>query len=167
MSLENFEKDLIKKASRIIRLSVGLLILTAGGIFFHMVFPNFFEAQPKQEVAASALIEIDPNRIENGIHVRTGLIDAQGMMSVVNNCTNCHSSKIITQNRMTTEGWNTTIKWMQETQNLWDLGTEQEVIVNYLVTNYPLKKKGRRENLTAALIGMNWIINIVRLCASI
>ncbi len=152
MSLENFEKDLIKKASRIIRLSVVLLILTAGGIFFHMVFPNFFEAQPKQEVAASALIEIDPNRIENGIHVRTGLIDAQGMMSVVNNCTNCHSSKIITQNRMTTEGWNTTIKWMQETQNLWDLGTEQEVIVNYLVTNYPLKKKGRRENLT----GIDW-----------
>ena len=152
MSLENFEKDLIKKASRIIRLSVGLLILTAGGIFFHMVYPNFFEAQPKQEVAASALIEIDPNRIENGIHVRTGLIDAKGMMSVVNNCTNCHSSKIITQNRMTTEGWNTTIKWMQETQNLWDLGTDQEVIVNYLVTNYPLKKKGRRENLS----GIDW-----------
>lgn len=152
MSLENFEEDLIKKASRVIRRSVGLLILTAGGIFFHLVYPNFFEAQPKQETATSTLIEIDPNRIENGIHVRTGLIDAKGMMSVVNNCTNCHSSKIITQNRMTTEGWNTTIKWMQETQNLWDLGDDQEVIVNYLVTNYPLKKKGRRENLS----GIDW-----------
>lgn len=152
MSLENFEKELIKKASRIIRLSVGLLILTAGGIFYHKVYPNFFEAQPKQETATITSVENDPNRIENGIHVRTGLIDAEGMMSVVNNCTNCHSSKIITQNRMTAEGWNTTIKWMQETQNLWDLGTDQEVIVNYLVTNYPLKKKGRRENLS----GIEW-----------
>ena len=152
MPIENFEKDLIKKATRIIRLSAGLLTLTAGGLFFHMVYPDFFETQPKQETATSTLIEIDADRIENGIHVRTGLIDAKGMMSVVNNCTNCHSSKIITQNRMTTEGWNTTIKWMQETQNLWDLGTDQEVIVNYLVTNYPLKKKGRRENLS----GIDW-----------
>ncbi len=43
--------------------------------------------------------------------------------------------------------WNATIKWMQETQNLGDLGENQEVIVNYLVTNYPPKEIGRRENL--------------------
>ena len=49
---------------------------------------------------------------------------------------------------MTAEGWNATIKWMQETQNLWDLGEKQEVIVNYLVSNYPFKKKGRRQNLS-------------------
>ena len=40
------------------------------------------------------------------------------------------------------------IKWMQETQNLWGLGKNQEVIVNYLVTNYPPIKKGRRMGLT-------------------
>ena len=45
---------------------------------------------------------------------------------------------------MNTEGWNTTIKWMQETQNLWDLGGNQEIIVNYLVKNYPPIAKGRR-----------------------
>jgi len=67
---------------------------------------------------------------------------------VVNNCTSCHSSKLIIQNRMNTESWNATIKWMQETQNLWPLGKNQEVIVNYLVTNYPPKAKGRRENLS-------------------
>ena len=50
---------------------------------------------------------------------------------------------------MTAERWDETIKWMQETQNLWDLGENQEVIVNYLVTNYPPKKSsGRRANLT-------------------
>ena len=48
---------------------------------------------------------------------------------------------------MSAEGWNTTIKWMQETQNLWDLGANQEVIVNYLVKNYPVTHKGRRGRL--------------------
>ena len=42
---------------------------------------------------------------------------------------------------MNAERWNTTIEWMQETQNLWDLGGNQEIIVNYLVKNYPVQKK--------------------------
>lgn len=89
----------------------------------------------------------DPNRIENGIHLRTGLKDTTGLMTVVNNCTACHSAEIIMQNRMNKEGWASTIKWMQETQNLWDLGENEAVIINYLVTNYPPTKKGRREVL--------------------
>ena len=90
----------------------------------------------------------DEDKIENGIHLRTGLIEAEGLMTVVNNCTNCHSSKLVTQNRMSAESWNATIKWMQKTQNLWDLGGNQEIIVNYLVKNYPVKAKGRRSILT-------------------
>ena len=99
-------------------------------------------------LVAIAPVELDEDRIENGIHVRTGLVDSDGLMLVVNNCTNCHSAKLVTQNRMTAERWNATIKWMQETQNLWDLGRNQEVIVNYLVTNYPPKSIGRRVVLT-------------------
>ena len=82
--------------------------------------------------------------IENGVHVSTGLIANEGVMLVVQNCTSCHSSKMITQNRATKEGWRSMIKWMQQTQNLWDLGSNEEKIVNYLATNYPPQKKGRR-----------------------
>lgn len=92
--------------------------------------------------------EEDEDKIENGIHVRTGLIEAEGLMEVVNNCTNCHSAKLVTQNRMNKERWIATIRWMQETQNLWELGGNEEIIVNYLVSNYPPIKKGRREILT-------------------
>ena len=88
--------------------------------------------------------EDDPNRIENGIHVRTGLLEAPGLTETVNNCTTCHSAKLVVQNRMSKERWHATIRWMQETQNLWDLGADEEVIVNYLVANYPPNKKGRR-----------------------
>ena len=62
------------------------------------------------------------DRIENGIHVRTGLVDAPGLRETVNNCTSCHSAKLVIQNRMSAERWHATIRWMQETQNLWPLG---------------------------------------------
>jgi hypothetical protein len=145
------EDKYLKKVNRLIRVFSGLIILGLFLIPAYLTFPDLFEVKPETEVAVTVPVEVevevDENRIENGIHVRTGFVDAEGLMIVVGNCTSCHSSKIILQNRMDTEGWNTTIKWMQETQNLWDLGKNQEVIVNYLVTNYPLKVKGRRENL--------------------
>ncbi|MDH7445142.1 monoheme cytochrome C [Aquimarina sp. 2201CG14-23] len=93
------------------------------------------------------MIEGD-DTIENGIHLRTGLVEAEGLMEVVNNCTNCHSSQLVIQNRMSKERWIETIRWMQKTQNLWDLGGNEAIIVNYLVSNYPPPKKGRREVLT-------------------
>ena len=89
----------------------------------------------------------DWNRIENGIHVRTGLKEDEGLMAVVTHCTACHSAQLVMQNRMNEERWNATIRWMQETQNLWDLGENQQIIVDYLVRNYPPTEKGRRENL--------------------
>jgi len=88
------------------------------------------------------------NDIVDGIHVRTGLIDDEGLLIVIGNCTACHSAQLITQNRMNKEQWDATIRWMQESQNLWDLGDNQEVIVNYLVKNYPVVSKGRRQNLS-------------------
>ncbi|WP_295983883.1 monoheme cytochrome C [uncultured Algibacter sp.] len=138
----------VKKVYRLLMLLFALFVITGGGLIYYMVNPGVFDFMSKAETVAVAPKEVDEDRIENGIHVRTGLVDAEGLMTVVNNCTNCHSSKLVTQNRMNTERWNETIKWMQETQNLWGLGKNQEVIVNYLVTNYPPIKKGRRMVLT-------------------
>lgn len=95
-----------------------------------------------------AIDEVDPEIIENGIHLRTGLIEADGLQTVITNCTTCHSSKLIIQNRMGEEQWNATIRWMQKTQGLWPLGNNQKIIVDYLVKNYPPIEKGRRPVLT-------------------
>lgn len=86
--------------------------------------------------------------IKNKVHVPTGLAEGDGLAEVINNCTNCHSAKLITQNRMSREMWLGSIRWMQETQNLWDLGKNEEVILNYLSTHYAPEEKGRREPLT-------------------
>lgn len=105
-----------------------------------------------QDDLYSKILEDDANRIENGIHVRTGLVDAPGLTETVNNCTTCHSAKLILQNRMNKERWHATIRWMQETQNLWPLGANENIIVNYLVANYPPQEKGRR----AVLKNIDW-----------
>ncbi len=108
---------------------------------------SIFKNQAPAEEVVLITDEDDFDKIENGIHVRTGFIDAPGLMETVNNCTNCHSSKLVLQNRMNKERWAATIKWMQETQNLWDLGKNEAIIIDYLVENYPPKEMGRRENL--------------------
>lgn len=119
---------------------IGILILFIGGLYLFVQSNNKPQNIPDVQV-------VDGNEIENGIHVRTGLREGEGLMVVVAHCTACHSAQLIIQNRMNKERWNATIRWMQETQNLWPLGAQQEVIVDYLVKNYPVYKKGRRENL--------------------
>jgi len=134
----------IQKAERLIKIAILLLSFATCILLVLIVDPHltFFDSK------TVTVTKIDEDKIENGIHVRTGFKDAEGLMTVVNNCTNCHSAKLVIQNRMNKERWDATIKWMQETQNLWDLGENQEIIVNYLVANYPATEKGRRENLT-------------------
>ena len=143
-------KKFKQQVRAIYRLFVGLFALfaiTAITILYLLSNPTLF--QKKEPIQEYVVVpeEDDFDKIENGIHVRTGLVEAEGLMTVVNNCTNCHSALLVTQNRMNEERWISTIRWMQETQNLWDLGKNEEIIVNYLVTNYPPVKKGRREIL--------------------
>ena len=129
-----------------------LLLLVAIGLFsstcYYYLDPQLTILQPKNQEEP---IE-DINLIKDGIHVSTGLIANEGVMLVVQNCTSCHSSKMITQNRATKEGWRSMIKWMQQTQNLWDLGANEEKIIDYLAANYPPQKKGRR----AILKNIEW-----------
>ena len=141
-----------KQAKAIYRLMVGLFAifgLMVAVILFIMVDPDLstFKGSSVETTYVAVPEEDDYDKIENGIHLRTGLKDAEGLMTVVNNCTNCHSAQLVIQNRMNRERWKATILWMQETQNLWDLGKNEDIIVDYLVSNYPPKKKGRREIL--------------------
>ena len=141
----NEYQKLIKKAERLAYLALFTLVLSLGLLYFKVYDPTFsvFKNTTKEFV-----VKIDEDAIENGIHIRTGFIEDAGLMTVVNNCTNCHSAKLVIQNRMDATRWNATIKWMQETQNLWALGDNQKIIVDYLVKNYPPIDKGRRESLT-------------------
>ena len=155
--MENQEERLKNSFKQIRHLTVVIVVffmVMAIILIYVLIDPNLSSFTSNEEKSSiseySTIPEIDDadfNKIENGIHIRTGFIDGDGLMLVVNNCTNCHSAKLVTQNRMSKERWLATIRWMQETQNLWDLGKNEEPIVNYLATYYAPTKKGRRQNL--------------------
>ncbi|MDA0193948.1 MAG: monoheme cytochrome C [Bacteroidetes bacterium] len=86
-----------------------------------------------KEYKASALSELPPG---------------QGKEQVIANCVHCHSSKLIAQNQATREGWLGMIRWMQKTQGLWPLGSNEETILDYLGNNFSPQNKGRRAPLT-------------------
>lgn len=87
------------------------------------------------------------SQVEDGVHVPSGLKAGKGLESVLVFCISCHSSKLITQNRATEEGWLSMIHWMYETQNLPQLGDHEPIIVSYLAKNYAPEEVGRRKKL--------------------
>ncbi|MAZ28480.1 MAG: monoheme cytochrome C [Cytophagaceae bacterium] len=145
----------MKKDVKMRKTTKGIISIVVLGILGVVVFLLFSEKEERpapEDEYEFAVQEVDPAEIKDGIHTPTGLKNGDGLNIVINNCTNCHSAKLIMQNRMNAERWAKTIDWMQATQNLWDLGDNEEIIINYLVTNYPPERKGRR----AALKDIEW-----------
>ncbi|WP_420461027.1 hypothetical protein [Neolewinella sp.] len=71
-----------------------------------------------------------------GVDTLTGLIAQGDYLLVKGNCLACHSSKLITQNRATREGWLRMIRWMQHKHGLQDLGDREGPILDYLAEHY-------------------------------
>jgi cytochrome c5 len=94
---------------------------------------------PEPQVAVASGAELDPV---------TGLKMTEHWEIVRANCTACHSSKLITQQRGTAQQWLTMIRWMQEKQNLWQFDpVTEENIISYLAENYPPSDAQRRAAL--------------------
>ena len=132
--------------------SLILLVMIAAGIIVAMVLfrdsahrnedpKPLANRQPLQEIASAT----DVNEVDaNGIHVLSGLKFGPGIEVVQSQCLSCHSSKLITQNRATRDGWEEMIRWMQATQGLGPLGTQEPVILDYLATFYAPENEHRR-----------------------
>jgi cytochrome c5 len=101
--------------------------------------------------AAQAVVVAEPE-----IDPVTGFKMTGDWELVRGNCTACHSSKLITQQRGTAQQWLTMIRWMQKKQNLWqfDPGTESRIIA-YLADNYPPDAAQRRAAIPSELMPPN------------
>ena len=83
----------------------------------------------------------------------TGLILAPGWELVAAHCGACHSHALVTAQRGDAEFWRSTIRWMQKTQNLWQIPEPQETtLIDYLATNYNETDWGRRPPLPHSLM---------------
>jgi cytochrome c5 len=142
----------VVRRTNILVIATGFIVVVA---LLHIMAPRTMEKlfEAEQPIAAADSLLTAPQAISDtlvvdGIHVATGLIVDDGFEQVKASCTACHSSKLITQNKADREGWKKMIRWMQETQNLWDLGPNEDIILDYLAKNYAPKASGRRMNLT-------------------
>lgn len=115
---------------------------------FVLVFPIAFYISSIFDTEENVLVVIENTEFEkSGIDKNSGLIIDDGYEIVNGTCSACHSISLVTQNSATREGWKDLIVWMQETQKLWDLGENEELILDYLEKNYAPKEQGRRAPL--------------------
>ena len=136
----------------------GVAVLCGGVVVDAVMHPARYAAVEKagmaeEPVAAAAPVEL----IENGIDLASGFIAEGEYQLVKTTCTGCHSGKLVLQNRADREGWLAMIRWMQQTQNLWDLGADEDKILDYLATYYPPEDVGRRANLAIEEGDWYWI----------
>ncbi|MEL0048781.1 MAG: hypothetical protein VW867_09055 [Gammaproteobacteria bacterium] len=81
------------------------------------------------------------------------LVQDDGWQLVSAHCSGCHSLKLVTGNRGDRQMWLETIRWMQESQNFWQLDKQTEdQILTYLAKNYPPIKAQRRPPISPALL---------------
>lgn len=141
---EDEKSDILKRVKLIVQVCYVMILLPVIGLFLNAYNPQLFSTE--NEESAGLIVNED---VENGVHLPSGLIAEGDYELVVNNCTQCHSAALVTQNRMSAERWRSTIDWMQETQGLWNLFENEDKIIDYLVAYYPeATSNGRRPMLT-------------------
>lgn len=149
--LSKDELDIVQRIVKRMNVLVYASLFIVMVAMFNIMAPDTAErwfGETEKEALPEAVVDaISDDLIENGIHVKTGLIVDDGFNQVKATCLACHSAKLVTQNRADREGWKKMIRWMQETQNLWDLGQNEDIILDYLAKNYAPEDKGRRAPL--------------------
>lgn len=80
------------------------------------------------------------------------LIEDEGWELVYANCSACHSLRLVASQRADRDTWLRLIRWMQATQNLWDIAPAvEDRILDYLADNYAPEPWTRRAPLPAHL----------------
>jgi hypothetical protein len=134
----------IKRVNRLTYFFFGILLLPV----FYFYSPILFSCNTEKVEATTILETTEELMLPIGsIDPSNGLIVDENYTLVEQNCSACHSLKLVTQNKASREGWKDIIVWMQETQKLWDLGENEPLILEYLAKNYANTKTGRRLNL--------------------
>ena len=113
-----------------------------------LILANVQSGQSREQTKTVGLLPQTENYfLPDSLDKTTGLVSAPGIEVVKENCVRCHSPKLITAKRASREGWLTTIRWMQQTQGLGDLGSAEPVILDYLAKHYAPNQSGRRPSL--------------------
>jgi hypothetical protein len=104
-------------------------------------------------LALSLLLISPTSAFAEDIDKSSGLIKSPGWQHVRAHCGGCHSHALVTSQRADRKTWQEIIRWMQETQNLWQFQPEVETqILDYLAASYPPQPNRRRAPIPATLM---------------
>ena len=119
------------------------LVVTLIG--FAILMSSFVDKNAARNLAPTSAISLNDTLKKD---TETGMIVDKDLYMVKAQCTSCHSSKLIVQNRFTRDGWKQKIRWMQAKHNLWDLGETEKQVLDYLEKYYaPTATLARRQPL--------------------
>jgi len=119
------------------------LVVTLIG--FAILMSSFVDKNAARNLAPTSAISLNDTLKKD---TETGMIVDKDLYIVKAQCTSCHSSKLIVQNRFTRDGWKQKIRWMQAKHNLWDLGETEKQVLDYLEKYYaPTATLARRQPL--------------------
>ncbi|UYG08733.1 hypothetical protein [Halomonas sp. M4R1S46] len=108
---------------------------------------------PVRPLLLALTLLVPPGAAAQETDPETGLVKAEGWQVVKANCTVCHSAKLVTQNSGSRNHWEHLIRWMQDTQGLWQFRPEMEAtILDYLAEHYGPKAGARRAPLPRQLM---------------
>lgn len=100
-----------------------------------------------------ALASVYANDAAPDVDSATGLVVAPGWLHVRAHCGGCHSHALVTAQRGDRDTWLGIIRWMQETQNFWQLEPDVEAeMLDYLASTYRPLPAQRRAPLPEALL---------------
>ncbi len=124
-----------------------LSILLYGSVFVGTIAMKVGSLPYKTEALKSN--HLSHQQAIDSLDAETGLVLDPNLLLVKAHCTGCHSPKMITQVRLKREEWLERIRWMQRNHKLWDLGTSETIVLNYLEKHYSPSKTAysRREAL--------------------
>lgn len=104
-------------------------------------------------IAIGMLLLAAHSQAETQTDPASGLIIAPGWELAAAHCGACHSHALVTAQRGDMEFWRSTIRWMQKTQNLWQIPQPQESqLIGYLADNYDESDWGRRPPMPGSLM---------------
>jgi hypothetical protein len=139
-------EEIVKRMRKLMHLSlaIGAFLVFILALKFNVIELSFVNDVTEPEVVQ---LPVADTSLYGTLDEQSGLIIDKGLNVVKANCGACHSTFLVAQNRLTRQGWEDLIRWMQAEQNLWDLGEQEVVILDYLEKNCAPKSTGRRRNL--------------------
>lgn len=142
-------RPILRIYKNLMRLSLVMAVFMTCILLFKFEFisiPQYNEVIEPAVLPNGSGSEIFPGEV-GSIDGESGLVIDHGFSVIKAQCGSCHSTKLVAQNNLSRQGWLELIRWMQDKQNLWDLGDQESIVLDYLEKNFGPKNNGRRKKL--------------------